>query len=241
MGIDIGNANAVSLNESHEYRLITGVTRNPGVSKKGKLQVKCVYRRTKDGDFERDGNPFIYALKRNGRFSITNAELYRFKPSFEQIIANMTNGMNVDFVLGMPSSSNVVTHFGRRVARKLKAVYIDDYFIKKTVGEVLAEFDMDAVRKQHKRRIKSLLNTYGKMNQESEISLKKVDNNLRHYFEPVLHNPNYSGVKVTGDVLLADDLLSTGTTLLSSEKVLAEQGVTVQGAFCLLSDLSTRK
>ncbi|MDO6719708.1 phosphoribosyltransferase family protein [Psychrosphaera sp. 1_MG-2023] len=241
MGIDICRAHTVSLNETHELRLVTGVNRNPVVSKKSGLEIKCVYRRTKHGDHERDGNPFIYALKGKRPYSITSKELFRFRPSFKQIIHKMDIQTEVNFVLGMPSSHNVVTHFGNRVARKLGATYIDDYFAKQKIGDILANFDITAVHKNHKKAVNNVLSKYEKLDPEQEISLKKIRNNIRHYFEPVKLNPSYENLEPNGHILLVDDLLSTGTTLLSAERLLKSQGACVQSAFCLLSDLTTRK
>lgn len=241
MGIDICTAHSVSLNEAHELRLVTSVERNPVISDKGSLTVKCVYRRTKHGDFKRDGNPFIYALKRKSPYSITNRELFRFRSSFKEILSQMSDGLDIDFVVGMPSSHNVVTHFGNRVARQLNAIYVDDYFVKQTVGTVLANFNLGAVEARHKSIVKRVLSTYRKLDPYEEVSLKKIENKVRHYFEPVALNTSYAGPALNGNVLIVDDLLSTGTTLLSSEKLLRVQGINVQGSFCLLSDLTTRK
>ncbi len=241
LGIDICTAHSVSLNEAHELRLVTSVERNPVISDKGSITVTCVYRRTKHGDFKRDGNPFIYALKRKSPYSITNRELFRFRASFKEILAQMSKNLEIDYVVGVPSSHNVVTHFGNRVARQLNAIYINDYFVKQTVGNVLKNFKLSVVDAKHKSIVKKVLSTFGKLDPAEEISLKKIENKVRSYFEPVALNTSYAGPALNGNVLIVDDLLSTGTTLLSSESLLKAQGINVQGSFCLLSDLSTRK
>ncbi|SHF38342.1 hypothetical protein SAMN02745753_01850 [Marinomonas polaris DSM 16579] len=237
MGIDISREREVSLNTDHELRLVTSIVRNPVISNKEELTVKCTYRRTKDGDHDRDGNPFIYALKRKNSYSITMKELFLFSSSFKVILKKMSAGMDVDFVVGMPSSHSVVSHFGRRVAREFGALYVGDYFSKKTVGSVLADFQLDDIPEKHKVKVKKVLSTYRKLSPTEEVSLKKVENKIRKYFEPVIANPNYAGSALTGNILLVDDLLSTGTTLLSARKAILSQEVTLGGAFCLLSDL----
>ncbi|MDQ2045100.1 phosphoribosyltransferase [Pseudoalteromonas sp. 20-92] len=241
MGIDICRAHKVSLNETHEQRLVTSIERNPVESLKENLLVKCVYRRTKYGDYQRDGNPFIYALKRKSPYSITNSELFRFRPSFKEILFKMCQDIDVDFVLGVPSSHQIVSHFGNRVARQIRAVYIDDYFSKQTVGDVLSTFSLTSVNDKHKKAVKKVLSTYKKLDANEEVSLKKIENKIRHYFEPVKINPSYSGVNIDGNILIVDDLLSTGTTLLSSARILSSRGINIAGGFCLLSDLTTRK
>ncbi len=237
MGIDICDKRVVTLNEAHELRLVTNVDRNPVTSKLKKFVVKSVYRRTKDGDTERDGNPFIYALKRANNYSITSRELYRFRPSFKEILAKMHTGTDINYVVGMPSSHNIVAHFGKRIARAANATYIDDYFVKRTVGSQLEIFDHSRVKRQHQSQVDRVLATYAKLSPDEPMSLKKVKNKVRHYFDPVIENPDYTGVKLTGNVLFVDDLLSTGTTLQSAKTKIDRNHANVLGGYCLLSDL----
>lgn len=243
LGIDICKKNNVTLNDNHELRLVTSIHKNPvttikkSPSLKNKITVQCVYRRTKDGDYERDGNPFIYALK-NYKYSITNAELYKFKFSFDIITTSIATTNSPTYIVGMPSSHNIVSHFGRRIARKCNAIYINDFFVKQTVGNILDTFQHDEVKSPHKKSVNRILATYEKLPAHEEISLKKIENKVRHYFTPLTLNPSYTGPALSDSkVVLVDDLLSTGTTLLHAEKILSDQGVSVGGAFCLLSDL----
>lgn len=66
MGIDICSDKVITLNESHDLRLVTDIHKNPTNVKKNGLEISSVYNRVKKGD-RRDGNPFIYALKEKKR------------------------------------------------------------------------------------------------------------------------------------------------------------------------------
>lgn len=237
MGIDVCELGRVRLNDEHNERLITCVNKNPTVCNKKGLTISSIYRRTKHGDQRRDGNPFIYAMKGKKGFTITNRELYRFKPSFIDILDKIQIPNDVDCFVGMPSGHVIVNYFGVRLARKFGVKYSDDWFIKRTVGDVLDNFDLTNVKDKDQRAVKRVLSGYKKLPKDAQVSLKNIENKIRGYFPPLSLAPGVN-CQNANRIVLVDDLLSTGTTLLSARDCLTTHGVMTEGAFCLLSELS---
>lgn len=240
MGIDICAQRKVTLNDDHQKRLVTCVNRNPTMSTIDGLTITSIYQRTKSGDTSRDGNPFIYALKRKDGYSIDNQDLYRFRESFRTIARKVLSSTQGTAIVLMPSSHPVVYRFAIRIARMSGLPLINNYFCKATVGDVLQNFDLSTVKSQHKKDVKRVLATYRKLSPIEPVMLKKIDNKIRRYFSPLAINPAYTGPAVEGRIILADDLLSTGTTLLNAKRLLNHQGTFCNQAICLLSSLSSR-
>lgn len=234
MGIDINEHKAVSFNEHHDHRLVTCPTKNPKTTTIEDLLIHSIYRRTKTGDFRRDGNPFIYALKSKDGYKITNRELHRFKPSFYTILTKIIEHKTVDYILPMPSSHPIAHYLARRLARATDATVIDDFFCKQTTGNIIATFDLASVKPAHKKDVKKQLAAYRKMPANTLVSLKKIPNKIRCYFPPLVLNPGNTVTVDIENVLLVDDLLSTGTTLLSAKRLLRSRNL---ACVCLLSDL----
>lgn len=237
MGIDVSRDKYVTLNEDHHQRLVTCPDRNPVLKKYPSLLTHSVYRRTKDGDKERDGNPFIYAVKKTKGFRIRSRELVRFNPSFDAILDKIVERVPCSCLITIPSSYPVAEILARRISRKKGVQIFSNVFRKATVGEVLAGFDPTQVKKQHEAEVKSQLSTFAKLDPNELLTLKEMRNKIRPYFNPLSLNSDLLGQLPTEDLLLIDDLLSTGTTISNAAKLLTANGLNVGGAICLLSAL----
>ncbi|HIH5869601.1 TPA: phosphoribosyltransferase, partial [Proteus mirabilis] len=67
---------------------------------------------------------------------------------------------------------------------------------------------------------------------------KHIPNKIRHYFSPWKIDPNFNIRKLNNyNIILIDDLLSTGTTLNMATIELNNLGFTCSTAICLLSNL----
>ncbi|HAV2277468.1 TPA: hypothetical protein JHK27_003068 [Serratia marcescens] len=246
MGVDVSHNRIVTFNAEHDHRVVTSIDKNPKIKRIGKnpkVTVFSIYRRTKTGDYERDGNPLIYALKGLHRYTITNADLYRFRPSFYAILTNtvakVTQGPRV--VLVMPSSSPLVFQFARKVARGLGCELIKNAFSKRTAGEMLSDFELakPMIKQSHKSDVHKVIAELTKAPVNSIFSMKHVPNRVREYFCPLKMNPQFDVTVLQEiEVILVDDLLSTGTTLVSAANELSRFNVSCTQSVCLLSDLS---
>lgn len=247
LGIDVSNSRQVTLNISHDNRVVTSISKNPKLSMIGrspKTPVYSIYMRTKSGDYSRDGNPLMYALKGINNYSISLRELYNFRSSFVHILnaihSNLLQGNKV--VVAMPSSSSVVGLFAKRVSRRFGAQMID-LFLKCTVQEVLnnfhANFSLKNIKKSDKFEVQRLLAALSRAVPNSFFSMKIVPNKIRKYFNPIKLNPQANLASLNGaQIILVDDLLSSGITLICAIEILMSLNLPSTAGVCLLSDLN---
>lgn len=236
MGIDV-IGKKVEFNNTHSKMVVTDPTKNPTNVFKGDLTIRCVFRRTRKGAKKGDGNPLIYALKNTFGYSIEPRQLYQFKAPTDIVLDKILKGNKWDHVAPMPSSHNVASFLARRISRKASIPLIQDLFRKKTASLILEDFDLDLVENKYRSEAAKQLETIKRMKGNALVSLKNIDPKIRKYFSPVDLNPKYHGQILTGDVLLVDDLLSTGTTLLAAQRSLVRAGMISNSAVCLLSDV----
>ncbi|WP_348731449.1 phosphoribosyltransferase [Rheinheimera texasensis] len=236
LGIDVSGQKVVTFNPNHEYRLVTSPGRNPKISSSHGLKIQSIYRRTKDGDSARDGNPFIYALKSINGFSISLNELRKFKPSFDTILHSVLQGSQFTAVVPMPSSHPIAVILARRIARKAGCQLVPQLFMKNTVGNIVRSFNLANVKPKDLKGVKSQLATYNKLSPQIPVTLKEIDVKIRPYFAPLVINPQVTHIP-NGNVLIVDDLISSGTTLRHAQSLLLSSGGQCSMAVCLLSSL----
>ncbi|HEJ0109589.1 TPA: phosphoribosyltransferase, partial [Proteus mirabilis] len=191
---------------------------------------------------ERDGNPLIYSLKGIFNYTITINELYKFKPSFLAILNKIRDkivNQNIIFI-AMPSSSTVPYLLARRVSRHFKSTLYNEIFIKCTVEEVINRYANSTVNKKenHIKLLNRTLSELQSLPPNTIFKMKHIPNKIRHYFSPWKIDPNFNIRKLNNyNIILIDDLLSTGTTLNMATIELNNLGFTCSTAICLLSNL----
>lgn len=235
MGIDISASKVVTLNDSHQKRLVTDPNRPIKVSDVDGLKVSGVYRRLMDKE-TRDANPLIFALKGTEGFRIDLIEVMKFRQSFYPIVNKLIVGKSADYVVPMPSSHNISWLLASRLSRKLGAELVDDFLVKSTFGSVLASFNKAAVKRRDLRKINAALHTMQQY-PDTIMSLKHIDPSIRRYFSPVEYNASSRLHQLDGRVILVDDLLATGTTLVAARDIVNMKGGICEEAVCLLSGI----
>ncbi|MBK5073622.1 phosphoribosyltransferase [Budviciaceae bacterium CWB-B4] len=238
MGIDVNNR-IVTYSDIHEKIVITSVNKNPKISrigKQNKLFVYSIFTRVRSNEIRGDGNPLIYALKGLKGYSISKREVVKFRPNFDEIITKVINKFNKkhDIILVLPSSSKVPAMFARRVGRALSCDVSYDSFKKNTIYEVLDLFNNNNVKSGHEDEVRGVLYNLNNSNGNLIFSMKDIPNNIRCYFNPFsLKNESLKNK----NILLIDDILSTGTSLITANNLIVSQNNQTD-ALCLLSDLN---
>lgn len=234
MGIDVGPDRRVSYSPAHHNRVVSDPARNPVVQMVGDLTVVGIFRRTKTGDREHDGNPLIYALKGKNGYRLTYGAARRLLADARQIIPQIAAVGSCDVIVPMPSSSNVARYVARELGRAY-ALAPEERFRKATVGEALAwMLPPEQVAPALRRAYTAQLRTMQHLPTGSLVQMKEVRESVIRPLVPA----------VTADVLtdlagkrimLVDDLLSTGSTLRSAKALLEAAGAAGVFGVCLLS------
>lgn len=140
----------------------------------------------------------------------------------------------------MPSSTKVPYLLARRVSRHFGTVLFSDVFVKCTVEEVINRFLTKELNKKSSN-IKALNKTLSELQSlppNTIFTMKKIPNKIRHYFSPWKIDPQFNINKLYNcNIILIDDLLSTGTTLKAATIELNKLGLSCSTAICLLSNL----
>lgn len=244
MGIDVFDHNrpkTVTLTDAHEKRVVTAVEKNPSRSEIDGLVVHNVFRRTKTGDAERDGNPLIYALKGLNGYTVAPFWRARILNRATQIVDKMSADLvDFDHVVHVPSSNAFCSEFAALVSQVVGAPCLAPTFLrKKTTDEVLADFpEIPAtVRQQDKQAFGRQLAEWRRLPLGSSVQMKLVAPAVRQHvdaFTTIEPMPNLHGA----NVLIADDLHSSGASIASVARILVRSGATVS-AICFLSAIST--
>lgn len=240
MGIDVNNNKQVAYNGTHQYGLNTSPATNPHKQLlAGAITVQSVFQRRqlKPGELG-DGNPFIYALKNKHGFSITYSEIANFLPDFSTILASAMKGRRNVLFLAMPSSHGIANILAKRAGKYCAAgTFMPDAFVKKTAQKVANEVLALQLPKQLRGAASKLVSGLMK-NKGAPFTMKDVkDHDLRRYISPIEVAP---GIVFPGcdEIVLVDDLLSSGSTLLSGREALVGAGISAQiSGLCLLSAL----
>lgn len=238
MGIDVINKQ-VFYNDTHQYGLNTSPTVNPHIQLLNKtVKVSSIFRRRQLKHDEGDGNPFIYALKKKNGYRISRVELCRFIPDFSQILMKTMSNKGSVLLLPMPSSHKIVDVLARRAAALCAGAAIErQIFEKKTTGDIATEIsNLDLPRELRKDASKLVrqLNTAT----NATFAMKEVKSTkLRTHIAPIRLASKM--LPSADEIILVDDLYSSGSTLMSAYQELRSAGVTAPiSALCLLSCLS---
>lgn len=231
----------MTIDHSHQEMVDTSIDGNPTQGLIGALRVQYVFRRKTTKGHDRDGNPLVYALKEmNG---------YRMQPMYHQmlykqadkILATFVGELDVDVLVDVPSSKPLCRKFATKVAHASGLPLVESTFLRKrTVGEVLDGIDAnfpDFSKNQDKKMFSGVLGQLRRVKPEIDFQMKEVSKPMRRFFQPFTMSgeaPALEGQRIA----LIDDLVSSGTSIMSVAQCLSEQGAIVERGVCLLSDLN---
>lgn len=215
----------VSLTDDHDRGVDFSLVNNPIYSKYKGYNVISIFKRTKlyDNDnVQRDGNPFIYALKEkyNWKFNITDVEIKKYIKQFLETCDKINS--SYDTIIITPSSSNINEKFMKIISKQVNSKnIINEFFLKMSIEEIVDNdlIDKEAIQNDYPKE-------YNKVIMEIHKSFRKMKGK---YFEAksmtnkdYLKYIKYIGVntdenvrnKIDGkDILLLDDIISSGETI----------------------------
>jgi hypothetical protein len=136
--LNINSKRFVSFDDTHQRRVDTSLDANPSRGRVDDVRFHFIFRRNRTGDLDRDGNPLIYALKGMNGYRIVPMYRQMFLRWAEVLAGKIAPGLEVDFVMSVPSSYPFCEEFAKALSRWLAKEHLQpDFLAKKTVGEVL--------------------------------------------------------------------------------------------------------
>jgi hypothetical protein len=226
--------------DTHQSRVDTSLEKNPTSGRFKSIDLRFVFRRNHTGDKDRDGNPLIYALKGMNRYKIVPMYRKMFLTRAKLIVEAMKDDLSPDFVMSVPSNNNFGEEFGRCVAAWLKVPFIQPTFLsKKTIQEILEEEKLARRKITNKRTLRKYnqqMASWKEMDEGQHVSMKDLDNKIRPFFNPMTVTGTFPNIHGK-NVLITDDLLSSGTSILSTAELIRGGGASVDTGVCFLSGL----
>lgn len=224
-GININsNDKTISLTDEHDKGVDFSLVNNPVYDKYKDFDVISIFKRSKlvdDTNTERDGNPFIYALKekKGWTFDITNDEIFRYIKRFLEICKKINN--TYDTIVITPSSTNINERFMKVISKQVQAENIVREFLVKIKKEEI--IDDNLIDKE--QITKDYTNNYNEVITKISRSFRRMegaDFEAKHMDKKYLKYVKYIGVNndlnirpmIDGkDILVLDDTISSGTTV----------------------------
>ena len=226
MGIRVDNTKVVSINDAHEEGVDTSIQNNPTVARLQGLEVHHIFRRNGRGERRDDGNPLNYALKGQRGFSITAYWKGQLLNRARMIIGSMPDCLTeFDQCLELPSSSPFCRECAVLISETMNVPLMNEApFRKKLIGEMLADVESAPMKVKPGKlgSYKSQLNTWQNANPDAICQAKTVDTAIRPLFRflaPIDDVPNLAGQRI----LVVDDIMSSGSSLLSAREILVNQ------------------
>lgn len=228
MGLNLDGLH-VTVDHSHNRLLNTGKAGNPTAKTIADLRVFSVFQRLKAPNsmsrrHDRRANPgdnchLLYALKGKGGLSTDVASIKKLLEHFDGILDDISAlSAGYDLVVSMPSNHNISHILGRRLARKFSCSHLQKVFDKISVADAKNLLEKANLERETRQSLAFRLKNNGG---HKDFSLKCIPTDYRHLFPPITQNPRFplpgSDYK---KIMLADDLLSTGTTLLEARRLL---------------------
>jgi len=244
VGINISATNFITLDHTHQKRVDTSLENNPTFDDLGGIHVHHIFRRNKNGDKDRDGNPLIKAMKGMGEYQIIPMYRTQVMNRAREVLEAFACDLAVDAVMPMPSGYDFAREVAELVCDVTQKELLDPSFLRKrTVSEMLEEYDGNVpahLNRKLAQEFKAQLADWHLANAARPtqlVTMKKIGTKIRTCFQPLTlteETPDIQGVRV----LVVDDLMSSGSSIMSVAALLTQgTGCAVPAAVCFLSSL----
>lgn len=243
MGIKVYSNKSVIIDHSHQELVDTSFEGNPTEGFLKGLHLRYVFRRKTTKHKDGDGNPLVYALKEMNGYHMQPMYRDMLYKQAAKIMETFVEEMNADMLVDVPSSKPLCRDFARKVA-EISGIELrpSDFLRKKTIAEILADIDANfpSIKKEKEQtEFKNILGNLRKANPDIKFAMKEISKNMRHFFQPFTFSsetPSFKDCKIT----LIDDLVSSGTSIISVADCLKKHGALVDSGVCLLSELNAK-
>lgn len=232
-GIEVELDRSVIMTDKHEKLVDTSVENNPTLitTLVPNVEVYSVFKR-KEGDIG-DGNPLLYALKKEKKYKLINA--VKVMSRIEYIVKEFfKKHEKKEVTIMIPSTNDLNNYFAKVVSSHcINPTYIDDIVSKMTIEEVDdGIFDDNSLfRKHYGRRFdkayeqfrqycKSMKGGVFKFHEIKDMNMRKV---IEH---TVKRNDEYWGNYIDAfngkDIIIVDDSITLGNTIKETCKIITD-------------------
>lgn len=240
MGIYVDSNKRVFYTNEHHNLVSTCTNNNPTTIKLDDVRIHSIFKRMRTKEHDGDGNPLIYALKNKKGFTISKSEIKKFFTDMNTIIDKICLNKNYDLLIVPPSNHKIASFLAKKIARKCTWNYSPVFFRKATAYEVIEEVHLSSIRNDHQKEVKKVLATLKNLG-DTPFTMKEVPNNIRKYFNPLKIASDPCELEGIHNVLIVDDLLSTGSTIVKASELIRsiKSDINVEG-LCLLGALNKK-
>lgn len=232
-GLNINDkAKTVSLTDKHSGEVDFNLINNPIYYNVDGIDVISIFKRTKlnTNNVERDGNPFIYALKEKygWKFDISDKEIIKYIRRFLTVCDKIKK--HYDVVISVPSKSVINERFLSVIYNKVNAdLKITDYFIKLTKEEIIDQdyINIEQIKQDYKDKysnvIDEILSSFKKMKTEY-FEAKYINKKYLKYINYIGNSDteSYFDKFNNKNILILDDSLSSGETISQCVRNISE-------------------
>lgn len=211
----------------------------------GTMQVDSIFRRKKaSGKMRRERNlkalgdncPLIYALKQKQDLWVSRSSIKALNIYLPQILSEVCDALNghVTCIVTIPSQHPLAGILAKRISRNLGIPVLEDVFRKSTFFQASRRANTllsskpalkaAGVSLQDEKQLRNVMKR-GMTQAASSYSSKDVGTRIREYFDPLRLTVGAALPSAQDQVLLVDDLMATGETLLSGADLLRAQGI----------------
>lgn len=218
----------VTVDHSHNHFCVTAPEGNPvELMLTDTLKVTSIFARTK-GKRNRtdpgDNSPMLYVIKGLHQLSTTRHDIALLCASFREILPVYTaNGFTWDWIVPLPSSSPVCLRFAEKVLKRTKCGdCYPDALHKLTARNVLDNLNRKQISSREKTQVRSEINRFIRSHGEDAFfQIKSVKNvTLRRHANPLAWGSVPLGTNPPRNILLIDDMVTSGTSLVNAEAIL---------------------
>ncbi|EFB70987.1 phosphoribosyltransferase [Providencia rustigianii] len=235
MGFVVDERNKlVEVDHSHNHFCITTAIGNPTTTLlDNNLKVTSIFARTKSRRNKHvrkpigDNNPMLYALKGLHQVRATRRSIIDLNQSYRQILPKfLAAGFVWDWLIPLPSSSNLTALFAKKVIKHSGiGEYHHDIIIKNSAQHTLDSLYNLPIRSSERSALHEDTKRFISFNSpKTPFEIKSITRvKLRKYINPLTWGNIPSNISVPCNILLVDDMVTTGTSLMAAFKLLKQR------------------
>lgn len=216
----------VTVDHSHNRFGITTPEGNPAEIMLGTLKVTSIFSRTKgkrDRNDPGDNSPMLYVIKGLHDLRTTPRDIAMLCASFRKILPTyLESGFRWDWIVPLPSSSSVCCRFAEKVLKSSQqGAFHPDALVKITAGQVLENVSGLRIASKDRSRLRTEVKRFISAHGENAFfQIKSVNVGLRHNINPMMWGHVPPGTNPPRAILLVDDMVTSGASLVNAEAIL---------------------